>query len=58
MLTDKKVKEFQKMYFEEFGKKISFDKTKESATNLIDLYKLIFKPRPEPVETQTKSQDT
>jgi len=47
MLTDKKIKEFQKLYLEEFGEKISFDKAKKRAIEIIELYKIIYHPIPE-----------
>ena len=55
MLTDKKIEKFQRIYFKEYGEKLPFDEAKELATRLVDFYKLIFKVRPKPTESKTKS---
>lgn len=54
MLTPKKIKYFQKIYKEEFGEEISDQVAFDMAKNLVDLYKLIFKPRPQNHEQKTK----
>ena len=38
------------MYFEEFGEKISFDKAKERAAQLVEFYNVIFQPIPDNFE--------
>jgi hypothetical protein len=43
-IKNQSIKEFQEIYKEEFGKEISKQKALELATNLINLYKIIYPP--------------
>ena len=44
LLSDEHIKEFQEMYFEEFGKSISKEVAYESAVKLITLVELTSRP--------------
>lgn len=39
MLSQKAIKEFREIYFQEFGERISIEEATKQATNLIQLYK-------------------
>jgi hypothetical protein len=41
MLSEKDIKEFQHIYFQTFGKKISSDLARQEAVKLIDLMRII-----------------
>lgn len=45
-LSKKAIKEFQKIYKEETGETISNQKALELGTNLINLFKVIYRPIP------------
>ena len=44
MITDQELKEFKGLYKKEFGKDISDEEALESATSLINLMRVIYKP--------------
>lgn len=44
ILEDQQIKEFQKLYLEEYGKEISFDEAKDRAIGLVDFYKAVYLP--------------
>ncbi|MFC1645492.1 hypothetical protein ACFL08_05725 [Patescibacteria group bacterium] len=43
-LTDKQIKEFQKIYKKEFSEEISFEEARDGASRLVQLMKMIYKP--------------
>ena len=45
MLSNKQIKEFQRLYRERFGKEISHKDAMEKGIKLINLVKLIYKPK-------------
>lgn len=50
-LSDQAIKEYQDIYFKEFGKKISKEEAREQGTRLVNLYKAVYitkqVPKPE-----------
>lgn len=44
MLSEQAIKEFQKIYLKKYGYELPFEKAKEEAVKLLQLFKLIFKP--------------
>ena len=44
MITDSDVKKFQRLYEQEFGKKISLEESLECTESLVEMIKLIYKP--------------
>lgn len=46
MLSGKAVREFQQIWEEEFGEKISRDYAKQEGTELINLFEIIYRPVP------------
>jgi hypothetical protein len=42
MLTDQDIKEFQELYFREYGKNISSDDAHQMASNLLNLVKIVY----------------
>ena len=42
MLTDEDIKEFQELYFREYGKNISYDDAYRMASNLLNLVKIVY----------------
>lgn len=55
MLTDEKIRKYQKLWFTEFGEKISFNEAKEKAAQLVEFYKVIFQPIPDNFEKLNKN---
>ena len=43
-LTDKQIKEYQRIYKEYYGFSISYDEAREEGTSLVLLMKMIYKP--------------
>lgn len=48
MLSEEAVEEFQALYKAEFGEEISFEEALEQGTNLLRLYKAVYKNEREP----------
>ena len=46
-LSKKAIKEFKKIYFKEYGEKISDEIAKEKGQRLLSLFKIIYRPIPE-----------
>jgi len=44
MISQKAIKEFQEIYFTEYGEMLSFDEAAATAESLIRLYKSVLKP--------------
>jgi hypothetical protein len=44
MLSKQAIKEFQDIYFTEYGETLAFEKAAASAESLLRLYKAVFKP--------------
>ena len=44
MLNEQAIKEFQDIYFSEYGEAISFDEASAKAESLLRLYRAVFKP--------------
>lgn len=44
ILKDHQIKEFQKLYLEEYGKEISLDEARDLAVRLVGLYKAVYLP--------------
>lgn len=49
-LSKEAIKEFKEIYYKEFGERISDDKAQEMGTNLLLLFKIIYRPVPEAKE--------
>ena len=45
-LSKEAIKEFQEIWYEEFGERISEEKAQEMGENLISLFKIIYRPIP------------
>jgi len=46
MLNEQAVREFQDIYFSEYGTSLSFDEASVSAEGLLSLYRAVLKPQP------------
>ena len=46
-LSEKAIKEFKKIYYDEFGETISDKEAQEMGTNLLYLFRIIYRPVPE-----------
>ena len=42
ILTDKDIREYQKMWWEEFGEEISEVEARKSASELLELYRMLY----------------
>ena len=47
MLTDKHISNFQEIYFQEFGEKISKEEALEQGTKLLQLVRTVYQPMTE-----------
>lgn len=45
-LSDQAIEEYQEIYLKEFGKRIDEEEVRKQGTNLVNLFKLIYKPIP------------
>lgn len=46
-LSKEAIREFQEIWYEEFGERISEEKAQEMGENLLSLFKIIYRPIPE-----------
>jgi len=46
-LSKEAIKEFKKIYYEEFGERISAKEAQELGASLLSLFKIIYRPVPE-----------
>lgn len=51
-LSKEAIEEFQEIWYEEFGGKISEEKAREKGESLISLFKIIYRPIPKPKEAR------
>lgn len=58
MINEKDAIEFQKLYEKETGEKISFELSFEIAENVVELFRLIYKPIRKGSEVCTKNDST
>ena len=46
-LSEEAIKEFKKIYYQEYGKQISDEEAQEKGQNLLSLFKIIYRAIPE-----------
>ena len=51
LLPKQAIKEYQEIYFKEFGEKISYDEAQKQGLNLLMLLKLISQPTKAPIKS-------
>jgi hypothetical protein len=51
-LSDEAVKEFQEIYKKEFGEKIYYEDANKRGTELIELFRVIYRPIPPTADSQ------
>jgi len=56
-LSEKAIKEFQKIYKKEYGKEISYEEARDSGERLVDLYKIMFDSHIEELKLKEKLKD-
>lgn len=57
MLSDEAVAEYQRIYKKHYGKEISKAEAIEQGQNLINLFKVIYKPLPKSVEVKKEKKE-
>ncbi|MBM3210659.1 hypothetical protein FJZ33_00450 [Candidatus Poribacteria bacterium] len=56
-LSKEAIKEFKEIYRREFNKDISDEKAQELGQNLIDLFRVIYRPIPNNIKTIKENRD-
>ena len=51
-MSKKSIEEFKQIWKEEFKENISYDKASDEATNLLNLFKIIYKPTLKKLKTK------
>jgi hypothetical protein len=56
-LSKEAIEEFRQIYKQEFGEEISKEKADQLGTNLVDLFKIIYKKIPEGSDEEPKKKE-
>lgn len=56
MLSDKAIEEYRRIYKKRYGKEISVKEAVEQGQNLINLFKVIYKPIPKAVKEKSSKK--